>query len=218
MLRIWGRRTSFNVQKVMWLVGELGLEHQRIPAGGDFGGLADPAFLAMNPHGRIPVIDDDGVVVWESHAILRFLTARHGRGRFWSGDPAVRSRTDEWMEWSQTALQTAFLDGVFWSSYRTPELQRDASAIAAAIARCAEHMRMLDRQLARSPYLSGEDLGLADIPAGAILFRYFELDIERPEVPNVEAWYERLKARDAYRTHVMVPFGELFGRLDNCGT
>jgi len=214
MLRIWGRASSFNVQKVMWLVGELGLEHEHIPAGGRFGGLDAPDFLAMNPHGRVPVIDDDGTVVWESHAILRYLAARSGQDAFWPEDAGERSHADRWMDWSQTALQPDFIEGVFWGFYRTPEAQRDVPAVMASILRCSDHMRLLDQWLEARPYLLGRELSLADIPAGAILYRYFELDIERPRVPRVEAWYDRLRSRPAYRQHVMVPFGELYGRLD----
>ena len=101
MLKVWGRRSSFNLQKVMWLVGELGLPHEHISAGGDFGLNDTPEFLAMNPHGRVPVIDDDGTVVWESQTILRYLAAKYGRGRFWSDDPGERSLAERWMDWSQ---------------------------------------------------------------------------------------------------------------------
>ncbi len=214
MLRIWGRRSSFNVQKVMWLVGELGLAHEHIPAGGAFGGLDAPTFLAMNPHGRVPVIADGGTVVWESHAILRYLAARYGGARFWPADAGARARGDGWMDWAQTTLQPDFLGGVFWGFYRTPEPERDWPAIREMLARCARHFRLLDKFLADQPYLGGDALGLADIPAGTSLYRYFELEIERPPVPNVEAWYRRLQERPAYRAHVMVPFDELRGRLD----
>ncbi len=214
MLKVWGRRSSFNVQKVLWLVGELGLDHEHIPAGGAHGRLDTPQFRALNPHGRVPVIEDGDVVVWESHAILRYLAARYGQGRFWSEDPAVRSFADRWMDWSQTALQPDFLEGVFWGFYRTPEPQRDGSAIRASVARSADHVRLLDRWLEGRDYMLGGGLSLADIPTGTALYRYFELEIERPAVPNVEAWYRRLQQRPAYREHVMVPFGELFGRLD----
>lgn len=213
MLRIWGRRDAFNVQKVMWLVGELGLAHVHIPAGGSHGGLDDPAFLAMNPHGRVPVIDDDGVIVWESHAILRYLAARHGVDAFWPADPAARSHADRWMDWSATTLQPDFLTGVFWGFYRTPEDQRDAAAVAAKVAACARHMQRLDRALADRPWLGGDRFGLADIPAGTNLFRWFGIPIERPAVPNVEAWYRRLQERPAYREHVMLPFEHMYGRL-----
>lgn len=214
MLTIWGRRSSFNLQKVMWLVGEIGLEHRHVEAGGQFGGLDDPEFLAMNPHGKVPVIDDDGVVVWESHAILRYLAARYGTTALWPDDPAERSRSDRWMDWSQATLQPDFLNGVFWGFYRTPEAQRDMRAIGHRLSLCARHFLLLDRHLANREFMLGNALTLADIPAGTCLYRYFNLDIERPSVPNVEAWYRRLEARPAYRRHVMVPFQELFGRLD----
>jgi glutathione S-transferase len=104
MLTIWGRRSSFNLQKVMWLVDELGLERQQIEVGGQFGGLDTPEFRAMNPHGKIPVIDDHGTVIWESHAILRYLAARYGRGPFWHDDAAERSLSDRWMVSIQRTL------------------------------------------------------------------------------------------------------------------
>jgi glutathione S-transferase len=144
MLKVWGRRSSFNVQKMMWLIGELELPHEHVDAGGQFGGLDAPDFLAMNPHGRIPVIRDDAATVWESHAILRYLAARHGAGRFWSDDPVTRASVDGWMDWSHTALQPDFLVGVFWGFYRTPEAKRNWPAINAALARCARDFGRLD--------------------------------------------------------------------------
>jgi glutathione S-transferase len=168
----------------------------------------------MNPHGRVPVIEDGDLVVWESHAILRYLAARYGEGSFWSDDPAARSRIEGWMDWSQATLQPDFLNGVFWGYYRTPEAQRDWAAINKKLARCAEHFRLLDSILQARSFVMGDRLSLADIPIGTSLYRYFELDIDRPEMPQVNAWYRRLQQRPAYREHVMIPFGELRGRLD----
>ncbi len=185
MLTVWGRRSSYNVQKVLWLIGELGLAHEHVAAGGDFGGLDAPAFRAMNPHGRVPVVRDGVVTVWESHAILRYLAVTYGRDRFWPEDAAARSHVDRWMDWSQTSLQPDFLMGVFWGFYRTPEHRRDRPAIDAAVARCAAHMRLLDGLLADRPFLTGEGLTLADVSAGTALYRYFSLGIRRPDVPNV---------------------------------
>lgn len=214
MLKIWGRRTSSNVQKVMWLVGELGLKHEHIDIGGPFKGLDTPEFLAMNPHGRIPVISDAGNIIWESHTILRYLAACYGSPQFWSDDPGVRSLADRWMDWSQSTLQPNFLNGIFWAFYRTPEPQRNWPAIKESIKRCNAHFLLLDSILKDQPFLGGDDFTLADIPAGTMLYRYFELEIERPNLPNVEAWYQRLQARPAYREHVMVSFADLKERLN----
>ena len=214
MLKVWGRRSSFNVQKVMWLIRELGLAHRHVDAGGAFGGLDVPEFLAMNPHGRVPVIRDERATVWESHAILRYLAARHGGGKFWSDDPAARAPVEGWMDWSQTSLQPDFLNGVFWGFYRTPEDKRNWPAIRAALARCTGHFQKLDRLLQDNSFLLGDALSLADITAGTSLYRYFELEIERPPLPQVERWYRTLQQRPAFAEHVMIPFGELRGRLD----
>lgn len=212
MLTIYGRKSAFNVQKTMWLVGELGLAHERIEVGGPAGGLDAPDFRKMNPHGRIPVLIDGETVVWESHTILRYLAARYGSGTFWSDDPAERSQAERWMDWAQTALQPDFLRGVFWGYYRTPEQDRDMAAVQRMIERCAAYVRLLDEVLAGRSYLLGDELSLADIPAGTNLYRYFNIDIDRPEVPNVERWYAALQERPAYREHVMVPFDDLFAR------
>jgi len=212
MLKVWGRRSSMNVQKVMWLIGELDLPHEHIPAGGSFGRLDEPAFLALNPHGRVPVIQDGDVTVWESHAILRYLAAAYSRGRLWSEDPAERSQVDRWMDWSQTTLQPAFIDGVFVAAFRTPPAQRDPALIARNVRRCGELFQRLDGLLAREPALARQQPSLADVPIAANFYRYFELDIQRPKLPHIEAWYARLQQRPAYRQHVMVSFEELLSR------
>ncbi len=198
----------------MWLVGELNIAHEHIPAGGAFGGLDQADFLAMNPHGRIPVImDKDGTIVWESHAILRYLAAQYGADLFWSVDAKKRATVDQWMDWSQTTLQPDFINGIFWAYYRTPESQRNWPLINANIKRVGEHLLLLDKILAEHSYLTGNKISLADICIGTLLYRYFELDIERPDIANVENWYKQLQKRPAYREHVMISFEDLKGRM-----
>jgi glutathione S-transferase len=213
MLKLWGRRNSINVQKAMWAVGELGVAHERIDAGGPFGGLDTDEFDAMNPNHRVPVIDDEGVVVWESHAIVRYVAAKYGRGTLWDEDDGRRARSDMWMDWTTADLQPAFIGGVFWNFYRTPEPQRNWNAIRQGIARSAILFRMVDRQLEGRAFLAGDSLTIGDIAVGTQLYRYFELEIDRPDLPNVEAYYARLKDRPAYQEHVMVAFDDLKGRL-----
>ena len=132
--------------------------------------------------------------VWESHTILRYLAARHGDGRFWSDDPATRAQVEGWMDWSQTSLQPDFLNGVFWGFYRTPEEKRNWPAIKAALARCADHFGKLDRLLEGKAFLLGDTLSLADITAGTSLYRYFELEIERPQLPRSSAGIARCRS------------------------
>ena len=152
--------------------------------------------------------------MWESHAILRYLAARHGAGRFWSDDPVARAAVEGWMDWSQTVVAAGFPQRRVLGILPDAGDKRNWPAIKAALARCARDFGKLDRLLEERSFLLGETLSLADITAGTSLYRYFELEIDRPPLPQVERWYRTLQRREAYRTHIMIPFGELFGRLD----
>jgi glutathione S-transferase len=204
MLRIWGRTNSINVQKVMWAVGELGRPHERIDVGGAFGGLDGAEYRALNANGRIPTIEDDGVVVWESNACVRYLAARYSAGSLWPEDPVTRAAADMWMDWQQTTLLTD-MTTVFWGLVRTPEAERDHAAIEAAAGRLGGLWRRLDNHLAGRRYVAGDHFTMGDIPVGATCYRYHQLAIERPKLAAIEAWYGRLQEREPYRTHVMLP-------------
>jgi glutathione S-transferase len=204
MLKIWGRNNSINVQKVMWATAELGLEHERIDAGGAFGGLDTTDYGALNPNRKVPTVVDDDTVVWESNACVRYLAARYGAGGLWPTDPAVRAVADMWMDWQQTSLLVD-MGVVFWGLVRTPEKDRDPAAIAAAAKRLAQIWPLLDRHLTGRSYVAGDQLTMGDIPVGAACYRYYQLAIERPKLPAIEAWYGRLQEREPYRRHVMIP-------------
>jgi glutathione S-transferase len=204
MLRIWGRTNSINVQKVMWAVGELGLEHERIDAGGQFGRLDTPEYGALNPNRVVPTVEDGGAVIWESNSCVRYLAARYGAGGLWPEDAAVRSESDRWMDWQLTRIQ-ADMTVVFWGLIRTPAERRDMAAINASTARLGDIWRVLDHHLASRLFVAGDHLTMGDIPVGAMCYRYQGLPIERPKLPNLEAWYGRLRERAPYREHVMLP-------------
>jgi glutathione S-transferase len=208
MLKIWGRANSMNVQKAMWAVGELGLAHERIDAGGKFGGLDLPAYLAMNPNKKIPTLDDNGAIVWESGAVVRYLAAKYGSGSLWAEDPVERARADQWMDWMQTTL-TPPLTAVFVGLVRTPADKRNKAAIEAAAVELGAAYGVLDRQLQGRKFVAGDRLTMGDIPVGATCYRYFTLPVTRPALPNLEAWYRRLQERPAYRQHVMVSYEDL---------
>ncbi|HEY2177379.1 MAG TPA: glutathione S-transferase family protein [Caulobacteraceae bacterium] len=211
MLKLWGRRNSINVQKVLWTLAEIGLEYEHVNVGGPYGGLGEASFLAMNPHGRIPVIEDEGTAIWESNAIVRYLAARYSPGGLSPIDPAERARSDQWMDWCATALQPALMD-FFWSWYRTPEAQRNEALNRAQLARAYRAFADLGQALGKQPFLSGSNLTMGDIPTGAMLYRYFTLEIDRPRLPRLEAWYERMCERESYRQGVMIPYDDLKGR------
>jgi glutathione S-transferase len=210
MLKIWGRTNSLNVQKAMWTIGELAIPHQRIDAGGKFGGLDHPDYQRMNPNARIPTIDDGGAIVWESNAVVRYLAARYGEGKLWDADPGKRAQADQWMDWMQTTLAPDFY-ALFFESVRQKPEKRNPQIVTDSARRLRSHYAVVERQLDDKPFMLGDDLSMADIVIGATLYRYYEMPIERPGLTGIRAWYQRLNARPAYRTHVMVSFEELRG-------
>ena len=209
MIKVWGRATSSNVQVVMWAIGELGLEHERLDWGGKFGGNDDPEYRAMNPMGLVPTIKDGDVVMFESPAILRYLGARYGDKNFWPSDPAKRGPLDMWAEWVKTTLAQPLVYQVFWQLIRTTAAERNHAAIADGVAKLKTLTAIVDKRLGEGPYLNGEHLCFADVMLGHVLYRYYTLDFERGNTPNLDAYYARLCERPASRTHAMVSYDSL---------
>lgn len=201
MLKVWGRTNSINVQKAMWTVGELKLMHERIDAGGAFGRNNEPDYLAKNPNGLVPTIDDDGFILWESNTIVRYLAAKHGSGTLWPTDPAKRADSEKWMDWMMTVWNPAVFPA-FWGLVRTPPEQRDAKAIEASRVKTIAALKIFEAALAGKDYVGGPVLTIGDIPMGCAVHRWFSLPIERPKLANLEAYYARLKQRPAYVAHV----------------
>ena len=197
---LWGRLNSHNVKKVAWLAIEAGIDHERRDIGGAFG-FTD-AYLALNPNRLIPTIEDDGFVLWESNAILRYLAARYAPA-LWPADPQARALGDRWMDW-----QFGFADAqrdAFLNLLRRSPAERDQAAIERSAVATGKLMAILDAELARRPWLSGDEFGIGDIPMGVYAHTWFSLPIERPDRPHVAAWYERLKTRPGYAETVMIP-------------
>ncbi|PIJ50755.1 glutathione S-transferase [Erwinia sp. OLTSP20] len=210
MLKIWGRKTSSNVQALMWCVGELGLAYERYDIGHRFGGNDSAEFLAMNPNGLVPVLrDGDNSPVFETGAILRYLAARYADGCFWPQDLALRARVDMWAEWAKINVALGFTAPVFWQVVRTPAAQRDNTAVSQALARLTHFLRIAESRFEQDPWLAGNDFTLADIQFGHLLYRYYDIAIERPPLPALAAYYHRLQQRPAYVEHVMVSYEEL---------
>jgi glutathione S-transferase len=203
-LKIWGRKNSINVMKVLWCCEELGLPFDRIDVGGQFGGTKEASYLAKNPNARVPTIEDKGLILWESNVIVRYLASTYGRPGLCPDDPALRWQGEQWMDWQQTTLHPEATP-LFWGLIRTPPDQRDPVKLEAARQGCAACWTIVDDHLRSHPFMAGADFSMADIPLGAAVFRWFAFDIERPPLPRLEAWYKRLCEREGYRTHIMQP-------------
>jgi len=201
-MKIWGRTTSSNVQKVMWAVGEMGLKHERIDIGGPFGKNKEPAYLAMNPNGLVPTLEeDDGFLLWESNSIVRYLAAKHQSAALEPKDLKTRALASKWMDWQLSVLGPA-VTPVFWGLVRTPAEKRDHAAIEAGKTKTGDAVKMLDAQLAKTKFLAGDSFSYGDIPVGIMVRRYRDLVPERPQFPNVERWYAAIAARPAFDEHV----------------
>lgn len=210
MLTVWGRRDSSNVQALMWCIAELGLPVTRMDVGHRFGGNDTPEFLAMNPNGTVPVLrDGTGPALWETGAILRYLANSYADVGFWPRDPFARADVDRWAEWAKINICLGFTAPVFWRVVRTPAAQRDPVAIAQAMEALTAKLRIAETRLAEIPFLTGHDLTLADIQFGHILYRYFDIDVERPDLPHLRAYYDRLTQRPAFCDHVMINYDAL---------
>ena len=198
MLKIWGRVSSINVQKVVWCADELRLAYERIDAGGKFGLNDTPRYLAMNPNGLVPVIEDDGMVLYESNAIVRYLAARSGAGTLWPDDPRHRADVDRWMEWQSTSYTPAMW-GCFWQLIRTPAEKRSAETIEASREKTEKLSGILDAHLTSRRNLTGDSFTAADIVVGCAAHRWLNLPLARTPRTHLERWYAELKARPASR-------------------
>jgi glutathione S-transferase len=202
VIKIWGRNTSSNVQKVMWAIGEIGLPHERIDIGGPFGKNRDSAYLAMNPNGLVPTLEEeDGFLLWESNSIVRYLAAKHHAVVLEPADLRTRARASAWMDWQLSVLGPAITPG-FVGLIRTPPEQRDHAAIEESKKKTTMAFTILDDQLAKTGYVAGDALSYGDIPAAVMANRYRQLVPERPPLRNFERWYAAISARQAFKDQV----------------
>ncbi len=203
MLKIWGRKTSSNVMKVLWLCEELGIPYTREDVGGDFGRTKEPFYLAMNPNSRVPTIEEDGFSLWESNSILRYLVATRAPGHALHGaDPKARGNVERWMDW-QLASLNAPMTTVFFTYVRTPEPKRDYATTARARNEAEALWQMLDAQIGSKDYVAADHLTLADIVMAPYAHRWFNMPIQRADLPNLERWYDGLKRHAGCATHVL---------------
>jgi glutathione S-transferase len=204
MLKIWGRTTSSNVQKVLWALGEMKLPFERIDVGGAFGKTKDDFYLAMNPNSLVPTLEEeDGFTLWESNSIIRYLAAKHANRTLEPADLRVRASAQKWMDWQLSVMAPA-ITPVFWGLIRTPPEQRDAKAITTGKEKTIAAARIMDAQLGKTPFLAGNDFSYGDIPVGIMIYRYMQLIPERPATPHLDRWYAAISSRAAFKEQVAV--------------
>ncbi len=204
MLKVWGRNTSSNVQKVIWALAEMKLPFERIDVGGAFGKTKDPFYLAMNPNSLVPALEEeDGFTMWELNSICRYLAAKHAARVLEPADLKVRARAQMWMDWQLSVMAPA-ITPVFWGLIRTPPEKRDAGAIATGKEKTIVAAKMMEEQLGRTPFLAGNDFSYGDIPVGIMIYRYMQLIPERPPTPNLDRWYAAISSRPAFKEQIAV--------------
>ncbi|WP_409308954.1 glutathione S-transferase family protein [Pectobacterium sp. B1J-3] len=203
MITIWGRENSTNVKKVRWCAAELSLPYEPILAGGQFGRNRDADYLAMNPNGLVPCLQDGELVLWESNTIVRYLAAQYGHDTLYLRDAGARANAEKWMDWASTLA--ASFGGVFISLVRTAPEKRDMAMVEKNQAECERLLTIADAALAKQPWLSGDTFGIGDIPLGCIAYAWFNMDIVRQPHPHLERWYQQLTERPAYQNTVMIP-------------
>jgi glutathione S-transferase len=204
MLKIWGRATSSNVQKVLWCCGELGLPFERVDVGGPFGGNQDPEYLALNPNGLVPTVRDGELVLWESNTICRYLAATHRGEQLYPAEPAKRALVERWMDWQLSTLG-APMGALLFGLIRTKPEQRDQAAIEAARRKALVAWTIVEDALEGRAFLAGSELSLAEIVMGTLVYRWHAFPLERPPLKNLKSWYERMRERPAFKTHIEIP-------------
>jgi glutathione S-transferase len=205
MLTIFGRTNSVNVQKVLWCLAEIGVPYERVDAGLAHGKNQEPWYLALNPNGLVPLLQDGTFTLWESNTIVRFLAGKHAFGELCPATPEARALAERWMDWQLSTL-VAPVSVVFQNLVRRPPEQRDAAAIARNTAEANRAAALLDAHLAKQPYVAGDAFTMGDIPVGATAHRWLEIPgIDRPPLTALRAWRARLAERPGFRAHVMLP-------------
>lgn len=215
-IRLWGRPTSTNTQRVLWTLAELGLPCEFTLASGTTGpdgyvwqghkpyGFVDtPEYRAMNPNGTIPVlVDDDGFVIWESLAIVQYLARKYAPERLLGGSDEAFARAFQWMAWTNHALEPT-MHTLIMHRERLPKEKRSEEAVEAARQDALKKLAIMEGRLSQAPYLAGDTFSIGDIPAGIAIQRFRHFKLEHPPFPAVKAWITRLEEREGFRKHVL---------------
>jgi glutathione S-transferase len=200
VFRILGRRTSSNVQKVLWCLAEMGHAFEQEDYGGPFGKTQNPDYLRLNPNATVPTLIDGDLVLWESNTIVRYVCNKEQCSALYPPAVGQRALVECWMDWQLSNINDPFgklYRGLIRERLAIQDVERER-------AECARLLTILDNALEGHAFVVSDTLTLADIVLGPTIYRWLALDIERATLANVQCWYERLTLRSAYREYVMV--------------
>lgn len=204
MVRVLGRANSINVQKVMWLGAEVGLDIDRIDIGGPFGGNDKPEYFAKNPTGKIPTLEDGELILWESHTIVRYIAEVYGSSPWWPAKIEDRYHANQWMDFYISTLHP-HMTSMYYTLIRTAPEDRDPASLEKAVTEAGKAWAIVDGHLANNKFMTGTAPTMGDIPLACAAYRWHNLDISRPDLPHLKAWYETFAARLAFQQNVMLP-------------
>ena len=204
MLKFYGRKTSINVQKAAWAMGEANLSWKWIDKDGTVGSINNPAYRKLNPTAQIPTLDDNGLLVRQSNTIVRYIAKKYSQDHLWPNDELTYIEAERWMDWQATDNWKNMVTA-FWGLIRTPPNKRDKKAISKSVDALNSDFEVLNGHLADRHYIAGENFTMGDIPTGAAAYRFYALPITRNDFPHLEVWYSRLQERQPYRELVQIP-------------
>lgn len=220
MLKIWGRPTSICTQRALWTLVEANVPFEltlasatmgpngHVSGGGPaFGHVNSPEYRSMNPHGTIPTIDDDGYILWESNAICRYLAQTYAP-QLYGDDVKTLAHASQWMDWTNTQLEP-HLHTLVMHLVRMQEADRDPATVEQTRREIIPELVRLDGHLADKSYVAGDDFTVGDIPPACAVYRWFLFDLERPAMPNLEAWQARVQGREGFQRHIASPENHL---------
>jgi glutathione S-transferase len=198
VIKLLGRKTSGNVQKVLFLLEELRLPYTREDYGRQFGNTLTDAYRALNPNAKVPTMLDGDLVIWESHSILRYLAALHAPALHGT-TPAEKSQVERWMDWNLGALNTPYV-AVFKDVKNAPDAR--AADFAEQAKTLIEQLKILDGQLAKREWLALDKLTLAEISLAPVVKRCLAFEIERASLPALEKWQAAIDTRPAFQVAI----------------
>ncbi len=205
-IKVWGRFSSSNVKKVMWLADELKLDVERIDAGRQFGVVDTPAYKALNPNSKVPTIEDGDFVLWESNSIMRYFCMKYDGEAFYPSDPAARADIDRWLDWSLSVV-VPVESPLFLGTVRTLPDERDVVAIASNSKKAAIIYGILDRHLEKRDYVAGKTFSIADLALSIFVDRWLRNPflMGRPTTERLVVWLARIRPRHGFQKFVDVP-------------